>query len=188
MVSSGMLRRVALVRTDVSEELSASFIRVTASVVPSSPIPVTLMKEPLSSSETSVLTRATRRNVPEDDIFHSNRRENLKSYTAEKFGQARKDRETRTQDTSYIKHEDRRFSPLNATQKVRTSSRTGYFHSTVGMRHSTVHLVSCHPSPLNPIVKPSPPPPPLRLTDDLFLWAVFAGNALRRRKAMPLYC
>jgi hypothetical protein len=29
MVSSGMLRRVALVRTYVSEELSASFIRVT---------------------------------------------------------------------------------------------------------------------------------------------------------------
>jgi hypothetical protein len=29
MVSSGMLRRVVLVRTDVSEELSAPFIRVT---------------------------------------------------------------------------------------------------------------------------------------------------------------
>jgi hypothetical protein len=29
MASSGMLRRVALVRTDVSEELKASFIRVT---------------------------------------------------------------------------------------------------------------------------------------------------------------
>jgi hypothetical protein len=64
-----MLRRVALVRTDVSEELSASFIRVflcsvrrllvTASVVPSSPILVTLMMQVLSSSETSVLTRAT---------------------------------------------------------------------------------------------------------------------------------
>jgi hypothetical protein len=30
MASSGMLRRVALVRTDVSEELSASIIRVTS--------------------------------------------------------------------------------------------------------------------------------------------------------------
>jgi hypothetical protein len=67
-----------LVRTDVSEERSSSFI----SVVPSSPILVILMKEGLSSSETSVLTRPTRRNIPEDTILHSYRRENLKSYIA----------------------------------------------------------------------------------------------------------
>jgi hypothetical protein len=103
MVSSGMLRRVSLVRTDVSEELSASFVGVTrigeigttlvvssnrrtllrllvtASVFPSSPI-LTLMKEALSSSEMSVFTRATRRNIQEDTILHSHRRGNLKSY------------------------------------------------------------------------------------------------------------
>jgi hypothetical protein len=70
-VSSGLLRRVALVRTDVSEEPSVRRLLVAASVVPSSPILVILMKEALSSSKTSVLTRAIRRNIPEDIILHS---------------------------------------------------------------------------------------------------------------------
>jgi hypothetical protein len=83
-----MLRRVALGRTGVSEERRVSIIRVTrigelgtftvtsvrrllvkANVVPNSPILATLMMEALSYSETLVLTRATRRNIPEGGIF-----------------------------------------------------------------------------------------------------------------------
>jgi hypothetical protein len=92
MPSSGMLRHVAVVRTDVSEERSAPIIRVTrivelgttlavtlhsvrrllltANVHPSSPILVTLMMEALRSSDTSVPPRATRRNIPEYGILY----------------------------------------------------------------------------------------------------------------------
>jgi hypothetical protein len=78
MSFSGMLRRVAVVRTDIPEERIASFIRVcvsrsliTANVVLCSPILVILMTEAIRSTETSVLTMATRRNMQEDGILHS---------------------------------------------------------------------------------------------------------------------
>jgi ABC-type transport system involved in cytochrome c biogenesis ATPase subunit len=62
MLSSGMRRRMALVRTDVSEQRIASIIKMTR----------------IAELGTTVLTRATRRHIPEDGFPHSHRRENVK--------------------------------------------------------------------------------------------------------------
>jgi hypothetical protein len=66
MSSSGILSRVVLVRTDFSEELNASTIRETriGEIGTMLAVLVTLMMEELRSSETSLLTRATLRNIP----------------------------------------------------------------------------------------------------------------------------
>jgi hypothetical protein len=100
MASSVMLRCVALVRADVSEEPSSYIISITrigevgttlATTVgrcgflflftakfSSPPILVTLMMEVIHSSETSVLTMTIWRNITEDGILLSHRRENFK--------------------------------------------------------------------------------------------------------------
>jgi hypothetical protein len=94
---SGILSRVAPVRTDVSEEYIASIIRVIrigglaiALAVTnnrgklrrntSSPTLATLMMKAIRSSVTLDPTRDTRHNIPEDSILHSHGCENLKSY------------------------------------------------------------------------------------------------------------
>jgi hypothetical protein len=74
MPSSGLSRHVPLVRIDVSEERISSIIRVEKIGELGTTMKMT------RSSETSVLTAATRPRIPEDDILHSHGSENLKPY------------------------------------------------------------------------------------------------------------
>jgi hypothetical protein len=67
MPSSVILRRVALVRSDVSEECFASIIRMTGIVK----LGVTLAVTRTDARCEEVLIRATRYNIPEDGILHS---------------------------------------------------------------------------------------------------------------------
>jgi hypothetical protein len=59
-----------MLRRNIKWERCVRGLLVTANIVPSSPILVTLMIEALNSSETLVLTRATQHNSPEGGILH----------------------------------------------------------------------------------------------------------------------
>jgi hypothetical protein len=74
MASYGTLRHVDLVRTDVSEELSASNIKLTRIGELGTTLAIT-------SNRNVGSYRAIGRNILEDGILRSHRRENLKSYT-----------------------------------------------------------------------------------------------------------
>jgi hypothetical protein len=65
MTSSGMLRRITLVRTDVSVNVSPPSSQFLARRA----ILVTAMMDATRYSETSALTRVTRRNIPGDGIL-----------------------------------------------------------------------------------------------------------------------
>jgi hypothetical protein len=68
MASYGMLRHVALVRTDVSEELSASFMRVTRIGELGTTLAVTSNRRTLCSGEVMCLLGS---HIPEDGILHN---------------------------------------------------------------------------------------------------------------------
>jgi hypothetical protein len=88
MQSLRMWRRVVLVRTEVSEERTASIVRMTRIGELGTKLGVTSNRSELQrtnikaicSSETSVLTIATQHHNSEDGILRSHDRKNLKSY------------------------------------------------------------------------------------------------------------
>jgi hypothetical protein len=75
-----MLRRVALVRTDVSEENYRLYHQGDKNWRAGDNVNSNEQTE--ARGAPSDLTRATRRNIPEDAILHRHSREHLKSYIA----------------------------------------------------------------------------------------------------------
>jgi hypothetical protein len=94
----------------------------------------------ICSCETPVLIRATERNIPEDGILHSHRRENLKSYIA-LTGCAL----WRTRDVSPVRYELGFYIPedgiLHSHRRERLKSYTAIISLSITDRYSVFRKV-----------------------------------------------
>jgi hypothetical protein len=144
-----MLRRLVLVRTDVSEERSASFIRMTRIGELGTTLAVTSNRRTLRSNtwwgganflETSVLTRATRHNIPEDTTLY------LQLYTCSSnslmlWNRRHKNAQTSTLSTSVANCSWGFARSLQFNVELRLNRPTSFssVHTGINISHMSTH-------------------------------------------------
>jgi hypothetical protein len=144
-VQQNMYQRLKSVKHVVTCLLTTAFLHsvlrllVTAKVVPRSST-VTLMMEATRSSETSVLTRATRRNTLEDSILHSDSRENLKSYKTIAFAISHFTTCNYSNTCLYLGSSSHTF-----VQAIRRGRKGTYIHAYIHYKETSLrNQISCY--------------------------------------------